>query len=68
MQQLKIEFFEWDLEENGSLWKIHIFYGKSDFKNSNWNGKVKISSFWFFFVKTGQKWAIQKFSDAAKAC
>ena len=57
MQQLKIEFFEWDLEENGSLWKIYKFYGKSDFKNSNWNGKVKISSFWFFyfFVKTGQK-------------
>ena len=63
VQQLKIEFFEWDLEENGSLWKIHIFYRKSDFKNSNWNGKVKISSFWFFyfFVKNGQKWAIQKF-------
>ena len=55
MQQLKIEFFEWDLEENGSLWKIYIFYGKSDFKNSNWNGKIKILSFWFFFVKTGQK-------------
>ena len=68
VQQLKIEFFEWDLEENGSLWKIYIFYGKSDFKNSNWNGKVKISSFWFFyfFVKIGQKWAIQKFYRRCK--
>ena len=46
---------------------IH-FYGKSDFKNPNWDRKVKVSSFWFFyfFVKNGQKWTIQKFYRRCK--
>ena len=48
MQQLKIELFEWDLEGNGSLWKIYNFTEKVTSKIQTGMEKSKFHLFGFF--------------------